>query len=415
MPEHNGPAAPDVVAADGDPGDETARRYRFQSIYAAIVCCMMLDTTEDVVEVFCEHHEDVLVKHGDGTFSGLQVKTRASDQAVWKTSDKAVKGSCARFAKLEKDFPGCFRSYHFFTNHPLHSAKNGQDLRYVLELIKRTSIVSDVPPLAQSFLKQVAKLADCTLEVVFNSLSKTYANDSLPKLADAEVRLVYTLTSVWERAGECSYHSVLRSARQLIWECQQASSLAHQDVLPAYLPVTAHFEDEELVQRIAGKCVDRSRVLEILENGLNAMATLAVDPAEFTEPGAGKRELLLKKLDAGGFSAVSCNSAEDLRDKADFLGIVWTKKYGREPGLQRNEHVRSLVLSDAARVFEATHTEERSFGLDMLSTLRTRFQQRRDEGSQLYECSNEHLEGFAFSLTSQCKIQWSINRPWETE
>jgi hypothetical protein len=35
----------------------------------------------------------------------------------------------------------------------------------------------------------------------------------------------------------------------------------------------------------------------------------------------GSTDLLYKKLDAGGFSAVSRNSAEDLRDKADYLGI----------------------------------------------------------------------------------------------
>lgn len=46
--------APDTVPATGDPGDDTARRYRYQWTYAAIVCCMLLDDTEDVAEVFCE-------------------------------------------------------------------------------------------------------------------------------------------------------------------------------------------------------------------------------------------------------------------------------------------------------------------------------------------------------------------------
>jgi hypothetical protein len=68
--------APDTVPATGDPGDDTANRYRYQWTYAAIVCCMLLDDTLDVTEVFCEHHEDVLSKHTDGTFSGLQIKTR---------------------------------------------------------------------------------------------------------------------------------------------------------------------------------------------------------------------------------------------------------------------------------------------------------------------------------------------------
>jgi hypothetical protein len=74
--------SPEEVLAQNDPGDETANRYRFQWTWAAVVCCMMLDETEDVEEVFCEHHEDVLLKHRDGSFTGHQVKTRGDEQRV---------------------------------------------------------------------------------------------------------------------------------------------------------------------------------------------------------------------------------------------------------------------------------------------------------------------------------------------
>lgn len=407
--------APDMVPATGDPGDETARRYRYQWTYAAIVCCMLLDETVDVVEVFCEHHEDILVKHTDETFSGLQVKTRAANQEVWKTNDEGVSGSCARFAKLEAEFPGRFRAFRFLTNHPLYAGGNGKDLRFVLQAIKSATSVNELSRPVARFLNHVASEAGCAAEVTFSALSKTDADDGLPKLADIEMRLVNTLTDVWARAADCSYPSVVRAARFLVWECGRASSLAHQDILPAYLPATVDPVGQEHAARLATKRIDQLRVLELLDHGLHETATLDGDPEAFTEPGVGATDLLLKKLDAGGFSAVSRNSAEDLRNKADYLGIVWTKKYGRTRGLQRYEHARSLVLSDAAGAFEATKNEEHKFGLNMLSELRSQFRQRRSEGSQLFECSNEHLEGFAYSLTSQCKVQWSHDRPWEDE
>jgi hypothetical protein len=122
---------------------------------------------------------------------------------------------------------------------------------------------------------------------------------------------------------------------------------------------------------------------------------------------------MLKKLNAGGFSAVSCNSAEDLRDKADYLGIAWTKQHGRVRGLERYDHVRSIALSDAARAFEETKTDLQPFGPVMREDLRRRFQERRAHNEQLFDCSDEHLEGVAYSLTAQCRIQWSIGRPWE--
>ena len=410
MTEHPG-SGPDVTAASGDPGDDTARRYQYQWTWAAIASCMLLDETEDVEEIFCEHHEDVLLKHKNGAFSGVQIKTRASDQDVWKTTDAALLSAFARFAKLDSDFPGRFRAFRFLTNHPLYAAKNGQDICHVLATIKAAATRLDLSRPVLAFLSRVAKAAGCPEDIAFAALSKSHASDDLPRLPDVEARLVTTLTSVWSRGADCSHASVVTAARALVAECGSASSLAHEGLLPAYLPLVD--QNIEIAARIEAKRLDRSRVLAALERGLNLTAALDGDPASSAAPGTGATALLLAKLDAGGFAAVSRNSAEDLRDKADYLGIVWTKKHGRDQGLQRYGHVRSLVLSDAARAFESSKSTEQPFGLAMLSELRARIRTRRLDGSQLYDCSDEHLEGVAYSLTSECKVQWSVDRPWE--
>ena len=83
--------------------------------------------------------------------------------------------------------------------------------------------------------------------------------------------------------------------------------------------------------------------------------------------------------------------------------------------LERYDHVRSVALSDAARAYEATKTEGEPFGPAMREDIRRRFQERRTRNEQLFDCSDEHLEGIAYTLTAQCKVQWSINRPWEEE
>jgi hypothetical protein len=164
---------------------------------------------------------------------------------------------------------------------------------------------------------------------------------------------------------------------------------------------------------LAGKRFDQARILDILNRGLNETALLEGNPESWSEPGTSG--LLMKKLNAGGLSAVSCNSAEDLRCKAEYLGIGWTKKHGSTSGLKRYDHIWSIVLNDSARAFEATRSEERPFGRQMLSELRSRFRQRRRDAYQLFDCTDEHLEGFAYILTSQCKVQWSLDRPWEAE
>lgn len=407
--------SPEEVLAQNDPGDETANRYRFQWTWAAVVCCMLLDETEDVEEVFCEHHEDVLLKHRDGSFTGHQVKTRGDDQPPWKAGDEPVRAACVRFAKLEGEFPGRFRHFCFLTNHQLHVARNGQDLAHVLKLITDAPTLADLPRNVASWLRRIARGAEVSEAVAFAAISKMTAKADLPKLRDAAIRLIDTLAQCWSPADDCSHDAVRRAAQALIDECGRASSLDHQQLLPAYVVAAVDPDAEEMIARIDGKRMTVARIEAVLEHGRDSTASLDGDPEVCVRPGEGSTELLHTKLDTGGFSAVSRNSAEDLRDKADYLGIRWTKKYGDTKGLARYSHVRSIVLSDAGRSFDASQTDVDPFGPAMREDLRRRFQERRTSGAQLYDCADDHLEGVAFSLTAQCKIVWSHARPWETE
>ena len=407
--------SPDLSLSENDPGDDTSRRYRYQWAYSAIISCMLLDDTQDVLEVFCEHHEDILVMNSERLFTGIQIKTRASDQEVWKSNDQAVQNSFARFVSLEEQFPGKFCAFRFLTNHPLHSKKNGQDLRHVLQLIRSTKNLHELSGPGLTFLQKVAKKAACSENLAFVALSKTNADDNLPKFSDINSRLIDTLTSIWPVAKDCSYDVVKRSAVALFEQCGRASSLSHAEILPAYIPASITPTETEVRARIDGKRITKERLIRILNNGLDETAPLHCDPEFLHELGSGENNLLRQKLDAGGFSAVTLNSAEDLRNKADYIGITWTKKFGRVEGLQRHGHIRSIVLSDSATAFEKTKTQTQPFGNKMLNELRNRFSQRRKNGTELYTCTDEHLEGFAYSLTSECKVQWSIKSPWKDE
>lgn len=405
--------SPENFLARDDPGDETANRYRFQWTWSAVVCCMLLDNTQDVEEVFCEHHEDVLLKHGDGSFTGHQVKTRNDDQPPWKAKDEAVLAAFVRFAKLESEYPGRFRRFCFLTNHPLYSAGNGQDLTHVLQTIRNTGSLADLPPIVTSWVRQVARDAEVTEAIAYAALSKAMAKSDLPKIRDAVMRLIDTIAQCWAPATDCSHTAVRRAAQALVDECGRASSLHHEQLLPAYVVAAMH-GDAEIAARIDCKRMTLARVQSILECGRDSVATLAGDLALCVKPGEGSTELLHKKLDAGGFSTVSRNSAEDLRDKADYLGIIWIKKYGHDKGRQQYDHVRSVVLSDAGRAFDATQTDADGFGPAMREDMRRRFRERRTAGDQLFDATDDHLEGFAFSLTAQCKVVWSHARPWES-
>jgi hypothetical protein len=412
--------SPEDILASGDPGDETANRYRFQWVWAAIVCCSLLDETVDVAEVFCEHHEDVLLKHKDGSFTGQQVKTRGNDQPQWKAGDEAVLKSCARFADLDAKFVGQFRCFSFLTNHQFYSSGNGQDLTHILELIKEADTFDELPKAALLWIKKVAKhtpdgkFTDEIGVVIFDAMSKTVAKADLPKLRDAEMRLIDTIAQCWPQAEECSHGAIKKSSQELIEECCRASSLGHLQLLPAYLIATEDVSSD-VKMRIDGKRMKADKIESIFERGRDSIALMEGDPSKFVSPGEGSTNLMHQKLGAGGFSIVSRNSADDLRDKADYLGLMWTNKFGSSKGLAQFDHIRSIALNDAGKAFDATQTEDDSFGPKMREDLHRRFEDRRKNGEELFDTTNDHLEGVAFSLTSQCKIAWSHARPWEND
>jgi hypothetical protein len=196
---------------------------------------MLFDDTQDVEEVFCEHHEDVLLKHCDGMFTGHQVKTRESNQPLWKASDSQIRGACARFVQLDMGFPGQFRAYRFLTGHPFHIANNSQAFQYVLAQIAGAANTTDLPSGVGSWLGRVAREAAASDVVAFHALKKATASAELPKLRDSFMRLIQTLTGCWSEAGDCSHDSVARAAHALVEECAGASALDHEQLLPSYV------------------------------------------------------------------------------------------------------------------------------------------------------------------------------------
>ena len=404
--------SPDKVQATGDPGDETARRYVYQWTYAAILCVALLDDAMDIVAVFCEHHEDVLLKHADGSFTGYQVKTRVADADPWSANDEAIIKTCARFANLESQFPGRFREFILATNHIFVTNRNTKTcLPYLLDLARSADDVDSSLPILGRYLNKVAQRVGCSRAVALAALKKTRCDSTPPKLDDISIRLIGTLTHCWPRSAECSYDAVKAATRALIAACQDASALGHSQVLPGYFAISRDSVEAELQRRIDGKRLDRGRIKRILDGALDGPGVLEGPIDDVPEPGSSSRSLLTRKLDAGGFSALSIASAIDLRNKADYQGIQWINRFGKRDGLRRYDHIRSVVLCDCADAYEKTRTHEEQFGRAMLNSLRHQFTERRvTGGTPLYDSLNEHLEGFAYVLTGECKVWWSRER-----
>lgn len=127
------------------------------------------------------------------------------------------------------------------------------------------------------------------------ALMKTEASDDLPKQNDITMRLCTTLASVWDGVKDCTHDSLMRAAKNLSKECEDASSLEHIHLLAAYLPATKSPKSTELSARLEAKRIDKSRLLKVLEIGLNQPASLSADPKTITRPRSGSSDLIFEK------------------------------------------------------------------------------------------------------------------------
>lgn len=402
------PTPINVQAAD-DPGDDTARRFAYQWTYAAILACSVFDDSMDVREVFCEHHEDVLLKHGDGTFTGVQVKTREIGGTPWTATEESIFGACCRFVCLENQFPGHFRCFIVATNHTFLSNKTtGTCLPHLLTLAEQAADETSASPTLKRYLKKLSKKTGHPESVCLATLKKCKCDHSLPKLDHVKQELANTLSESWEGAADASLPALIRAADGLTAECQRASSLDHTQTLPRYVSATVT-ADAAAETVINGKRLNRERLERVLRETLAATSLLAGPTPPRPEVAVPSRSKLDVKLNAGGFSTVSITAAKELRDKADYKSLEWMSRLGEAEGLKRHEHIRTVVLRDCADAFEQTKAQNVPFGVSMQRALRARFLERRAQphGTTLFDCLDEHLEGHAYSLTRECKVWWS--------
>jgi hypothetical protein len=116
-----------------DPGDDMQRRLRYQAAYGALVCLQLLEDSAELLEVFCEHHEDILARKSVGKWVGFQVKTREVHLGPFKADESAVVSSMQRFVQLDLDFPEQFEHFVLVANCDFwQGERNGKNLPYML-------------------------------------------------------------------------------------------------------------------------------------------------------------------------------------------------------------------------------------------------------------------------------------------
>ncbi|MEI7605867.1 MAG: dsDNA nuclease domain-containing protein [Rhodospirillaceae bacterium] len=396
-----------------DPGDDVQRRFRYQHAYAAIQCAKLLDTGCKHDAVYCENFEDILLRKKTGTFEGVQVKTRQFKGEPFKATDAAIKKSIARFAELEKKFPGQFDAYHFVTNHGFWEEKQDKNcIKFLVTLIKSRGGVKGLSAKHElrAYVATICQDHECAEADVVSAMLKMELVGYESDLEKSPSDLREVVAELKEVEG-CSGLVARRVADNLMYLTYTASSMSLGGDVASLYELVSDFAAHREALVLQGKTICVERVKEVVEISIaidadNLLVSAHLVDADGIPPGT---DVLTEKLERGGLQVERINKVKDFKASMEKLYLGWLHKYGIATANKRLTHLKSLVEDDCVEAkINAAAKMSTDYAPEMYYGLRQRlFERVTLQAHPLFGATKEHLVGAAGILTEECSVWWS--------
>jgi len=363
-----------------------------------------------VKAVICENYEDVLIEHYDGSFVGLQIKTRKLTLSEFKATDDAVQKSLIRFCQLEALFPGTFSSFDFTTNHWFwENAENDKNLPWLLKTLKErrtTKRLRAENPL-KKFVDALVQKTGLKKEIVESALCKVILNGYAEPIDTIDMRVISAV-------GECpstrklSYAQNVKIAQEIISNALDASSKKLKDATIKLYSAGCEFSEVLDNLLLCGKTISKGDIEAIIDSLSKLSEPLKLSGIISIESLPPHLAVMIQKLDKGGLQAGRIDQMTDLVKSFEFLFIKWVKKYGAEKAQERYVDLLAKVSFDCTESQVEADTKDIPYAPQMYKLLFDRLRKRvADVHDELYGCTPEHMLGAAGVLTQQCKVWWS--------
>lgn len=399
-------SSPDQILSRKDKGDETQNRFRYQNACACFISLNLLSEDRKFSELYCEQHEDILLKLNNGKFSGVQIKTKNLDLTPFDLNDEAIYNSFKRFVEHEINFPDKFESYVFATNAGLLKSDSKGAQEYINWL--KSSDITTVQNSRKDFgkiTKKIAKELDVQIETVVNSLVKVGFKDKLPHDSDIYDRITVKLG--YTKECKSSFIRVIRGITdKLIKLHDDASSLKIES---DYLFLSGNPEEELTKEKIEKKRITLEKLLYVITEEIkldkNNLIRVPINSTIGSIPKSDK--VLEKKMDFGNITVDNINLIKD--QKYAFEALITERFYKDQDQTEKDyNHLRQVALNESQMSFDETYDNINVFGMKMLNDLRKRIHNRHLSSIDTFRgCEIEHVFGLIAILTEECKIWWS--------
>jgi hypothetical protein len=396
---------PADVLSTSDPGDDMQRRIRYQAAYGALLSLQLVSDGE-MSELFCEQHEDFLVRKANGLFVGYQVKTRLPHFGPFKSDEDSMVNAMQRFVNLDIDFPDQFESFVIVSNCDFWQAEdNGKNLASLIKRIKDRP-GTKLTGTASEIIDLLREKCGCTKKKIAAAISKIRLDGRVPKFEDITAAVTFAIGSIAAFKNR-ELPELLTCAETLISTILAASALTcHQPIRHHF--VSASDPDDVIVKsKLQQKLIVREAVLELIQKSLAELATMSSNQTLDAKALPLGHHKLEKKMAAGEIPFHDIDLAKDHQLSAEYALQSWLGKYDYEQANKRYRQVDLIVRTQCLEAYDDEISASQPFGKSMLSNVRKRLKETASTSDALFDLRYEHLLGLASMATQECKVWWS--------
>lgn len=402
--------SPDQVIDRVDRGDDTQARFRYQNSCACFISINMLHEHCTYKEVFCEQHEDILLKLNSGKYAGIQIKTQDADLGALNIKNESVINSFMRFITLDNKFPQQF-SYYIISSNVGFSRSDSSGVKELIEAVNKGKVDVNKRSNFSSFIKKISKdlsaklKKDISYDEVLNVIEKVKIRGAMPQINDIEDKIISVLSQNKELGS--TYIRVLKKiVNDIILLHYRASSLKIDDSAYEYYV----FENKDEVQRdaliIESKKITKEHIISVISDNISNQSLIKPSTIKSTLDFTPSTLKLEKKLDAGDINIENINLMKE--DKYAFETLMTERYYKDEMNaIKEYNHLRHLMLSECQDSYDR-FDKNSVFGMKMLIDVKDRIKDRlKSDKNSLLNCTPEHILGLVGILTEECQVWWS--------
>jgi hypothetical protein len=399
-----------VNVRSSDPGDATARNFRYQHAYGAMLLIAAKCGDFPYVAIWCEHHEDFLAERQDKRFDGYQIKTSRPELGPWTLKHPDLVGSIGRFVDLVDEFGDRIGNLYFVSNKECDSvtAQSNDDRRrsrcpqLFLEHLRSCASAAQIRyPFQTTFaeiqaecgcqpaaLLSVLHRVDIILGPSRNDFDAVLSHEHLPRVDECK-----SLTSAQLDACRDDLMAAIHRASSL----QVTDAIRHlRALIDGQGPEPALVAKRLDVQGTTIYIPDTASPPSFQFQGSPTLVLGASRPSAVLE----------EKLKRGGLADEVDYMRE--RERAAEYNLIAdaTRRPDQYPALLRQ--VEQMVLGECDEAHLRARQQASPYGPSMLIEVQDRLRNlARDQSDRIGQHSYECLIGVAGLLTSECRVWWS--------